>query len=414
MRRLIRLLLLALLLGWARCGAAAADPSGPAQDPRGQVLVFLRIAPEHFRPGADYHDGYGDSMAAGARRSAAERLAHAHGLTLAGDWPLPLIGEDCFVMNAPQGRSPAALAGELSKDPAVSWAEPMNLYRGEGAPVRGDPLLPVQPAEREWKLDALHRLATGRNVSVAVIDSRIEDNHPDLVGQVRISENFVDDRSTAPEQHGTGVAGVIAAREGNGVGIAGIAPHARLMGLRACWQTRDATLCDSLSLAKALHFAIAHDAQVINLSLAGPPDRLLGDLIDVALGRGETVVGAYDRSLPGGGFPASHPGVVAVAEEEDEGALPLGVFTAPGRDIPTTQPGGRWYLVSGSSYAAAHVSGLFALLRERRPASRGPAALAASQSHGGLIDACASLDRAIGPCDCACAHGPELSPAAGR
>jgi hypothetical protein len=413
MRRFARLMLAALLLGWAHGVAPAADPGGP--DPRSQVLVFLRIAPEHFHPGADYHAGYGGGMAAGARRHVAERLAREHGLILAGDWPLPLIGEDCFVMTAPPGGSPAALADALAKDPAVAWAEPMNLYRGEGAPeARGDPLLPVQPAAQEWKLAALHRLATGRNVSVAVIDSRIEESHPDLAGQVRISENFVGDRSKAAEQHGTGVAGVIAAREGNGVGIAGIAPHARLLALRACWQAGDATLCDSLSLAKALHFAIQHDAQVINLSLAGPPDRLLGDLLDVAIGRGATVVGAYDRSLPGGGFPASHAGVVAVAEEEDEDALPPGVFAAPGRDIPTTQPGGRWYLVSGSSYAAAHVSGLFALLRERKPASRGAAALATWRPRGGPIDSCASLEQATGPCDCACAHGPDLSPAAGR
>src|SRR5205085_1842712 len=134
-----------------------------------------------------------------------------------------------------------------------------------------------------------------------------------------------------------GVAGVIAARADNGVGIVGVAPGARLMALRACWQTApDAqlTVCDTLSLARALVFAIDHRAQVLNLSLSGPPTPLLGKLIDVAMERGGVVVGAYDEALPAGGFPASHPGVIAVSD----GPAPAGVYLAPGRDVPTTEP----------------------------------------------------------------------------
>jgi subtilisin family serine protease len=275
-----------------------------------------------------------------------------------------------------------------------------------------DPLYRVQPAAREWRLAELHLVATGRNVRVAVIDSMIEKTHPDLTGQVQMSENFVTGRSDEAEQHGTGVAGIIAALADNGLGIAGVAPRARLLALRACWQesaprtSSPTTVCDSLSLAEALHFAIDHNAQVINLSLSGPPDRLLGRLLDAAMARGITVVGAFDRNLPGGGFPASHPGVVAVIDES-QGAAPSGVFSAPGRDIPTTQPGGRWYLVSGSSYAAAHVSGLFALLRERAPRAQGSGALVTNAT-GEAIDACATLLRAGGPCECAC---PNARPA---
>jgi hypothetical protein len=77
------------------------------------------------------------------------------------------------------------------------------------------------------------------------------------------------------------------------------------------------------------------------------------------------VVAAFDPDLPGGGFPASLPGVVSAAEESLL-SLPGRVYRAPGRDIPTTQPGGRWYLVNGNSFAAAHVTGLLALLREER------------------------------------------------
>jgi hypothetical protein len=89
-----------------------------------------------------------------------------------------------------------------------------------------------------------------------------------------------------------------------------------------------------------------------------------------------------------------------VADESLAG-LPAGLYGAPGRDIPTTEPGGRWYLVSGSSYAAAHVSGLMALLREKRR-SAGKAALVVDE---GEIDACASLLRVASHCSCACAPG---------
>jgi subtilisin family serine protease len=262
-------------------------------------------------------------------------------------------------------------------------------------PVPDDPLYRVQPDAREWKLDALHRIATGRNVRVAIIDSAIELGHPDLAGQVMLSENFAPGPVPAAEVHGTGVAGIIAAVGGNGKGIVGVAPRARLMGLRACRQTEDAavTLCDSLSLAKAIYFAVDHKAEVINMSLSGPPDPLLARLIDMAETHGITVVGAVDRSLPGGGFPASHAGVVAVVDEADEAAA-AGIYGAPGRDIPTTQPGGNWFFVNGSSYAAAHVSGLFALMREKSGKPAAASALATFPSSD-AVDPCATLSRIV-------------------
>jgi subtilisin family serine protease len=157
------------------------------------------------------------------------------------------------------------------------------------------------------------------------------------------------------------------------------------------------TLCESLALARALQYAIDHNARVINLSLSGPPGILLTKLISIALAHNATVVAAYDPSLPKGGFPASVPGVVAVADQSLQN-LPASVYTAPGRDIPTTQPGGKWYLVNGSSFAVAHVSGLIALVRERR--SMGSVSLARSRS--GTIDACATLLRTSPACDCDC------------
>jgi subtilisin family serine protease len=83
------------------------------------------------------------------------------------------------------------------------------------------------------------------------------------------------------------------------------------------------------------------------------------------------------------------------------------VYIAPGRDVPTTQPGGRWFLVNGSSFSAAHVSGLAALVRQRR--REGGLTLVSDRSVGGTIDACATLERAAGNCDCSCGGGRVAS-----
>jgi subtilisin family serine protease len=400
-RRLLALCafaLMVLLPGSARAGVAASAPS------ERQILVMIRQPPDHYRPTADYSGAYSDQIGERARKRLARRIARQYGLALADNWPMPMIGVDCFVMLVPDGRTTADAAGQVSRDSDVEWAQPVAFFGAKGAArSHNDPLYAAEPAARQWDLAGLHRVATGRGVRIAVIDSGIEAAHPDLAGQLLLNRNFVTGRPLSIEQHGTGVAGIIAAKADNGIGIAGIAPGARLLGLRACWQSTDApritTLCDSLSLAKAIYFAVEQHADIINLSLAGPDDRLLRELLKIALAKGSVVVTAFDPNAADGGFPASLPGVIAVSD----GVLAPAsrqAYTAPGTDVPTTQPGARWFLVNGSSFAAAHVSGLVALMRERRRSAT--LVLVSEHRGGGAIDACASLLRVTGPCDCAC------------
>jgi subtilisin family serine protease len=359
---------------------------------------MVRIPPDHFRASGGYAGGYGDELGRSAREHIARSVARKYRLTPVDDWPMPMIGVDCFVMLVPDGRTPSGAAEQVSHDSEVSWAEPVELYTSRSASPN-DPLFPAEPAASQWHLADLHRIADGRGTRVAVIDSGIDDRHPDLAGQVAVNRNFVAGQPFVGEQHGTAVAGIIAAKGDNGLGIVGVAPGARLLGLRACWQSRGSTACDTLSLAKALYFALESKADVINLSLSGPDARLLREILNVAYARGTAVVAAFDPKLPGGGFPASVPGVIAVSDAPAAG--PHGeVYVAPGREVPTTEPGGRWFLVNGSSFAAAHVSGLVALVRERRPSA--PLGLVSRRGSGGTIDACATLVRAVGDCDCPC------------
>src|SRR5262249_21152275 len=150
------------------------------------------------------------------------------------------------------------------------------------------------------------------------------------------------------------------------------------------------------------------NVRIINLSLSGPRDNLLARLLDVALAKGIAVVAAVDPKIADGGFPASYPGVLAVAAEQDE-RHPSNVLLAPGSDIPTSTPHHAWTFVSGSSYAAAHVTGAFALLLEKAPhksALQLRDALAPSNvagiahGNGRTVDACAAVAQTTGVCAC--------------
>ncbi len=406
--KLLIVLLLGIGSGAAKAQVATPAADASASDPSHQVLVMLHLPAPHFRPGAGYGGTYADRPGQGARHRNAEELAHDYGLTLISDWPMPDLGVDCYVMRVPAEASVAELVQRMSQDKRAEWVQAMNVFH---ALARTDSLQALQPSVRLWHLDELHKVSTGRGVNVAIVDSGVDVAHPDLAGRVAVTRNFVDARSNVAESHGTAIASIIGARADDGARIVGIAPQATLMALRACWEaTPEQTLCSSFTLAKALQFAIQNDADVINLSLAGPEDKLLARLLDVAVEHDSTIVGAVDARLPGGGFPASHAGVLAVSDNASrqssetprfEPALLQRVLLAPGADVPSAAPGAQWNFVTGASFAAAQVAGLVALVRELVPSMsmRQSAAwtrLTKDSSDGpaGAIDACATLQRA--------------------
>ena len=367
---------------------------------------MLKASPQHLRQGGGYAGSgyggrYGDPTALAARRRAAESIARKNGLEVVDGWPMPTLGVDCYVMRLSAGLSIEDAIARVSKDPRVAWSEPMQVYQARGN-VGGtsDPLLPIEPATLDWRLSDLHKVASGRGITVAIIDSKIDVKHPDLAGHFVANENFLATDAAQPEQHGTAVAGIIGAQAGNGVGIAGIAPDAKLMALRACWQVRSGgtsppTLVRKPGYRTSASICDRPQGRCHQSQPQRPARTLLAKLISIALARKSTVVAAFDPTLPQGGFPASLPGVIAVADQTLHN-LPARVYAAPARDIPTTEPGGRWYLVNGTSYAVAHVSGLLALVRQHR------GRIAALPGASGVVDACATLMGTTARCDCSC------------
>ncbi|RKN41119.1 type VII secretion-associated serine protease mycosin [Micromonospora endolithica] len=264
--------------------------------------------------------------------------------------------------------------------PVPAAAAPRCGPPGEAAPT-GTPwsLRRLEPASA-W------RLSRGAGVTVAVIDSGVSAIHPSLRGRVLEGRDFSD----LPEQqgrcdlvgHGTVVAGLIAGRDDTGAPFSGIAPDARILPGRVLAEY-GTDLDDALpgQVAEAIRWAVSEEADVINLSLVTLDRPELAEAVRDALDAGVVLVAAAgnrqqdQQDLPA--YPAAYPGVIAVAGVDEQGAhVETSVsgeyvdLAAPGLNLIGPAPGGDGYLAEpqgGTSFAAAYVSGVVALVRAAHP-----------------------------------------------
>jgi subtilisin family serine protease len=335
--------------------------------------------------------GYAAPMNYGAGRRAAATLAELkqrYGWREVAGWPIKSLKLYCIVLEPAAGTTREILLQALAGDDRVQLAEPLHEYATYGnrrVPHHyNDPYADLQRGFVETDAALAHDLSQGKGTQVAVVDTGVDLAHPDLRGRIGHAQNMVgaDARAFDGDRHGTEVAGIIAATGDNHQGIVGIAPDTTLSVYKACWYPGipdSGARCNSFTLAKALAAILDTDARVINLSLGGPADPLLGKLLEQLLEQGRIAVAALPPGGRTGGFPDNLPGVLVVRVSSSTPA-PTGVLSAPGHDILSTEPGGGYDFSSGSSMAAAHVSGIVALLLSLDPR------LDARSVHGILLE----------------------------
>jgi len=312
--------------------------------------------------------------AGGLGRVVAERWLL--GLERAGDLEGVLADHGLALVRA-QGslacvHSSSAL-GALAQDPRVRYAEPDYV-----AQVASDPLWPklAEVAERTGLEQAWARSRQGAGVLVAVLDTGVDAEHPELRDRLEPGVDFVNGAEPHDDNgHGTAMAGIVAGARDNGHGACGVAPLARILPLKVADANGRAAVSDVVA---GLDAAVARGAQVINLSLGTRVDSAaLREAVARAVAAGAVLVAAAGNDpVTDVTYPAAYPGVLAVTALGADGGLwasaaagPDVDLAAPGGELVAPLPGGVFGHASGSSAASAWTAGVAALVLSAAPSS---------------------------------------------
>jgi hypothetical protein len=301
----------------------------------------------------------------------ADALARRHGLERIASENFPLLG-GIGLFRIIDRRPVETARRELAADGSVRSVQFNFRYflQDQKKPLtEGDA---AQYAVAQLKLPQAHQLARGMNVTIAVIDSGVDVKHPELANSVADSFDALGSKE-GPHVHGTGIAGAIVAH----ARLMGSAPEARLLAIRAFGVGSKGAESTSYVILRGLDYAAVHGAQIINMSFAGPKDPLIERAVAATAARGILMVAAAGnagaKSPPL--YPAANPNVIAVsgtdAQEKLFTASNRGnhiAIAAPGADIFLPAPDEKYQITSGTSFSAAYISGVAALLLERNPA----------------------------------------------
>jgi hypothetical protein len=299
-------------------------------------------------------------------------LARAHGMERLSSQAIALLGARAELFRVRSGRSDAAVLAAVQRDPRIRSAQFNQRYFHSSDGPRSSAIPQYGP--RNVKAHDAHKLSLGRDVVVAVVDSGVDARHPDLKGAIVSSFDAAGGRDSGPDFHGTAVAGIIRAR---GV-VEGIAPQAKIMAVRAFRVGAPGALPQTNThvLLTGIDWAVGKGARVLNMSFVGSRDAALEALLDAARQKRIVMVAAAGNGGPAAApaYPAAYPGVIAVTAVDEADRrykhANRGAYiavAAPGVDIlAPVERGGHSYL-SGTSFAAAYVSGIAALLLERDP-----------------------------------------------
>ena len=336
-------------------GGAGGPPSGmPALDDRRYVPDEVLVA-----------------FAADVRAQAIVTFAQSQRLALLGVHRLPLINTVLYRFRITDRRLVSAVMGSVQGDRRIANIQPNFLYRLRQESTRSVPAGDAfQYVLSKLNVAEAHGIATGNQVPVAVIDSAIDQDHPELRGIIAARLDF--GAAVPGHAHGTAMASAIAAHGR----LLGLAPAVRILAARAFDASAVGAQGTSTRILDGLQWAVNSGARVVNMSFTGPADRKLHEIIAAARQRGVVLVAAAGNDGPQApeAYPAAYPEVIAVtATDADDKSLAVAnrgsyvAVAAPGVDIFVAAPNGGYDYSTGTSVAAAHVSGLAALLIERNP-----------------------------------------------
>ena len=309
-------------------------------------------------------------------RQTIARFARVFNLTQLESQTFALLGGASFYRwRIGPGNSVPSMVARLQNQVIVANAQPNYLFTVQDdvsqirpAAAAGDA---VQYALRTLQIELAQQIATGKDVGVAVIDSEVEASHPDLAGSVKKKFDALGGAGS-PQSHGTAMVGAIAAHGK----VLGIAPGTAVLAARAFDDSRGEAKGTSFAIYKGLQWAADGGARVVNMSFVGPFDPDLSRMLASAGGKGIVLVAAGGNGGPDSGaqYPASDANVIAVAATDGKDGLfsldnrnPYIALAAPGVDILSLAPDDAYQESTGSSIAAAHVSGIVALMLQVQP-----------------------------------------------
>jgi subtilisin family serine protease len=278
-----------------------------------------------------------------------DALAARHRLTHIESYQIGLTATTIHRWRIADVRSVSDVIRALENDTGVTAAQPnyrFTLQQSESA--SSTDIEGMQYALAKLHVPQAHRVTTGEQVLVGVIDSGIDTAHPEIAGTVAASFDAVTAQE-GPDGHGTAMAGAIIAH----AQLKGVAPAARLLAVRAFRVSGQSSEGTTMAIAQGIDWAVAHGARVINMSFAGPNDPGLARVLAAAKQKGVVLVAAAGNSGPKSPplYPAADPNVIAVtATDADDKLLAVAVrgryiaLAAPGVDILGPAPGGGYQM----------------------------------------------------------------------
>jgi hypothetical protein len=308
---------------------------------------------------------------AGATPQQIADIAQRFGLVIVAQQTIGMLGRTVYEFRITNGQSVRNVirAMRAQVNAAVQPNYIYSLTQDQNGPDAnaGDA---AQYVVRKLRLPEAHQITKGDKVVVAVIDSEIDSKQPDLAGTV--TERYdAGCGATAPDSHGTGMAGAIASHGQ----LLGVAPRANIIAICAfggAGQPKSSTI----KIIEGLDYAIQHGAKIVNMSFAGPPDPALSQALQIAREKGVLLIAAAGNAGPKSAplYPGADPNVMAVTATDENNGLFKGAnqgkyvtVAAPGVEILVPAPDGGVQLTTGTSVATANVSGVAALLIAHKP-----------------------------------------------